>query len=347
MKKLKKVFFVLLSLPIIYVVGVMLLAYLTDFQPPAYQKLPIEGKGENIDKMEFTVMTWNVGYGGNGKEMDFFYDGGTKMRNEQPIVEKNVSHILATLSDSLDFMLFQEIDIKARRSYQINEVQKVAEKFPNHAYIFAKNYDVKFVPKPYTNPMGNVLGGIATFGKYRPEMADAHAYKNSYKFPDYLFYLDRCFATCYYPLPNGKKLVIINAHNSAYDPGGKMKVAELALLKETLDAEYKQGNYVIVGADWNQYPPHYQGVQGFAPKDTLEGGTMKDTYPEAGWAHVWDSTTATCRSMQKAYDAKTTPRVIIDYFLVSPNVEKIAVKTIDLQFECSDHQPVVMKVRLK
>lgn len=348
MKKMKRLVFTIILLPIFYIIGVMLLAYFTDYQPPVYQLLPIEGKGVGeVDKMEFTLMTWNLGYGGNGKEMDFFYDGGTKMRNEQAIVEKNVNYILNTLSDSFDFMLFQEIDIKARRSYQINEVQKVADKFPNYAYIFGKNYDVKFVPKPYTDPMGNVLGGIATFGKYRPEVADFHAYKNSYKFPDYLFYLDRCFTTCFYPLPNGKKLVLINAHNSAYDPGGKMKVAELALLKEISMTEYKKGNYVIIGADWNQYPPHFKGVNGFGLKDTTEGGTMKENFPDEGWHCEWDSTTATCRSMLKGYDPKTTYRVIIDYFLVSPNVEKLYVKTLDLNFECSDHQPVVMKVKLK
>ncbi len=348
MKKIKRIIFILILLPILYVAGVMLLAYLTDYQPPAYQALPIEGKGlASLDKMEFILMTWNLGYGGNGKEMDFFYDGGTTMRNSEDIVQKNISHILNTLQDSVDFFCFQEIDVKARRSYQINEVQKVAEKFPNYAHIFGKNYDVKFVPKPYTDPMGNVEAGVATFGKYRPEKADFHAYKNTFKFPDNLFYLDRCFTTCFYSLPNGKKLVLINAHNSAYDPGGKMKVAELVLLKETLIAEYSKGNYVIVGADWNQYPPHFNGVAGYGLRDSSEGAAMKETYPNLGWNCVWDSTMATCRSLEKIYDPNTTPRVIIDYFLVSPNIEKVYVKTQDLQFECSDHQPVVMKVRLK
>lgn len=348
MKKLIKIILAILLLPVLYVGGVLGLAYLTDYQPPAYQTLAIQGKGiPKLDKTEFTLMTWNLGYGGNGKEMDFFYDGGTQMRNEKPIVEKNINTILNTLSDSLDFILVQEIDIEARRSYQINEVQKIADKFPNYAYIFGKNYDVKFVPKPYTDPMGNVIAGIATYSKYRPELADFHAYENTYKFPDNLFFLDRCFTACYYPLSNGKKLVLINAHNSAYDPGGKMKVAELALLKKTLLEEYTKGNYIIVGADWNQYPPHFKGVNGFALQDTAQGTTMQANYPSTDWKIVSDSTIATCRSLEKIYDPKTTPQSIIDYFLISPNIEQISVKTIDLQFECSDHHPVVMKVKLK
>jgi len=38
---------------------------------------------------------------------------------------------------------------------------------------------------------------------------------------------------------------------------------------------------------------------------------------------------------------------VIDYCLISPNIDMIEVKTIDLKFENSDHQPVLAKVKLK
>ena len=38
---------------------------------------------------------------------------------------------------------------------------------------------------------------------------------------------------------------------------------------------------------------------------------------------------------------------LIDFYLVSPNVEILEVKTIDLDFKYSDHQPISLKVKLK
>src|SRR3712207_7070413 len=44
----------------------------------------------------------------------------------------------------------------------------------------------------------------------------------------------------------------INTHCSAYDKGGKMKLEQMKYLSQFIDSEYKKGNYVLVGGDWNQ-----------------------------------------------------------------------------------------------
>jgi exonuclease III len=48
-----------------------------------------------------------------------------------------------------------------------------------------------------------------------------------------------------------------------------------------------------------------------------------------------------------AYDPLTTTTTVIDFFLLSPNVESISVKCINLSFENSDHNPVLIKIKLK
>src|SRR3712207_9581560 len=47
----------------------------------------------------------------------------------------------------------------------------------------------------------------------------------------------------------------INTHCSAYDKGGKMKLEQMKYLSQFIDSEYKKGNYVLVGGDWNQLMP--------------------------------------------------------------------------------------------
>lgn len=351
-KRIAKIILFLLLLPIVYAIGVLLLAYLTDFQPPTQQVLEIEKpKKTSINdapsQKEFTFLTWNVGFGGEGKEMDFFYDGGTQMRCSKEIVQKNLRGIAQTLSDSVDVIFLQEIDKKSRRSYQIDEIDAIDDNISYYNKVFGKNYEVKFVPLPLTNPMGNVLGGIITFSRFPLTNAESFAYKNTYHFPDYLFYLDRCFTCTRMPLANKKELVLINSHNSAYDPGGKMKAFELAQLKTVLLAEYQKGNYVVAGADWNMYPPNYKGINGFPPADTTKQAFADSAFPAQGWQWIWDSRTATNRAVGEVYNPATTPKTIIDYFLISPNIESIAIKTIDTKFDYSDHQPVWTKLRLK
>jgi len=69
--------------------------------------------------------------------------------------------------------------------------------------------------------------------------------------------LDRCFLVNRYPLKNGKELLIVNTHNSAYD-NGTLKKQEMAFLKQWLLDENNKGNYIVVGGDWNQCPPRFK-----------------------------------------------------------------------------------------
>ena len=69
--------------------------------------------------------------------------------------------------------------------------------------------------------------------------------------------LDRCFVVSRFNLSNGKDLVLMNTHNSAYDAGGKLRDAEMPIIRDLMIEEYEKGNYVVAGGDWNQNPPGY------------------------------------------------------------------------------------------
>jgi endonuclease/exonuclease/phosphatase family metal-dependent hydrolase len=149
-----------------------------------------------------------------------------------------------------------------------------------------------------------------------------------------------------YPLINGKELVVINHHLSAYDDG-TVKQRQMDSLKVKLLSEYKKGNYVVVGGDWNTYPPGYTSNLKNKGKDGIVEKSMPADYPEAGWKYVFDPSIGSNRKLYEPYVKGQTDEVVIDYFLLSPNVYSISCKTVDLGFENSDHQPVYMKLSIQ
>ncbi len=105
------------------------------------------------------------------KDMDFFYDGGTKVITPENNCRENISGIGDFLSanDTIDFIFLQEIDKDSKRSYRINEYENISKLLRGYNPSFALNYDVFFVPVPPSKPMGKVVAGLAVFSKYTPE----------------------------------------------------------------------------------------------------------------------------------------------------------------------------------
>ena len=81
MKLIKKILKALLALLLVAVtgfVGIIVYAIISDYKPKEKEIVSPDVKTEILnDTMEFPLLTWNIGYCGMDKEMDFFYDGGT------------------------------------------------------------------------------------------------------------------------------------------------------------------------------------------------------------------------------------------------------------------------------
>jgi endonuclease/exonuclease/phosphatase family metal-dependent hydrolase len=291
-------------------------------------------------------LTWNIGYCGLDRDMDFFYDGGTKVMTPRINCLENLEAIKKFLSsnDSIDFFLIQEIDRNSKRSYHFDEYDTIRKVLEDYHPFFATNYKVSFVPVPPASPMGKVLSGIALFSKQQPSSSVRYAFPGQYGFPKQLFMLDRCFMVNRYLLNNGKELLVINTHNEAFDPG-EIRKAQMAYLKEFLLAEYAKGNYIIAGGDWNQSPPDFKPEfsHTLVNKDQM---MMTSDYLPSEWKWIYDNSRPSNRSVITSYDPSTTTTTVIDIFLLSPNIRDISIECLNLNFENSDHNPVRIKVRL-
>jgi endonuclease/exonuclease/phosphatase family metal-dependent hydrolase len=318
-----------------------------NYKPPPEEVVYTSEQQRFITDSVFTMAIWNIGYAGLDSSMDFFYDGGEKVRPEKEEVARNLEQIMLKLKkfDGFDFILLQEVDQKSKRSYRINMYDQIAASFSDYHTSFGKNYDVAFVPLPPSKPMGKVVSGLQTLSVPTPAEVVRHSFPGNYAWPVSLFFLDRCFLVNRYPLQGGKELIIINTHNSAYDDGS-LRRQQMEYLKVFLLSEYAAGNFVVVGGDWNQSPA---GFEPAFPSDVFDRENLtfiEEGYPEDDWTWAYDPSTPTNRRVMIPYSRGETPATVIDFFLLSPNIELISVAGIDLDFAWSDHHPVIMSFRL-
>ena len=344
----------------LYIGLILLHGTLTDFQPE--EEISLEAVHEPSQEaltdsiLSFTI--WNVGYGGLGAESNFFYDSGNLLlsngqmiRPTRELVEKNVEG-MRTVARSVqsDFFLLQEVDRASRRSYYLDEFEAFGAELDGYGSWFAANYQAPRVPLPLLEPWrayGKVHSGLATYSRVRPTGQTRIQLPGAFPWPTRIFQLDRCAAVLRFPHQNGRELVLINVHNSAYDKTGELKQQQMTYLRELFLREYEAGHYVIVGGDWNQCPPYFD-FDRFMPGRT-QGYTQSNIEPDFlpdDWKWAYDPTLPSNRKVRDVYQKGTTFETLIDFFLVSPNVRVRQVKTINQEFQFSDHQPVWMEVEL-
>jgi len=198
------------------------------------------------------------------------------------------------------------------------------------------------VPVPLRLPMGNVKSGLLSLSAYNTIENSCQAFSTGYDWPLRIFQFDRCFLLSRLAIPGGKELVLIHTHNEAFDDGSQRK-QQRAELKMLMIREYDKGNYVIAGGDWNQNPVGFS-MERFSNYDVrriIEPEIEEDFMPE-GWQWAFDPDIPTNRDVNQLYVKGKTATTIIDFFVVSPNISVLEIKTDDLNFEWADHQPVQM-----
>ena len=345
------VFGILAGSSVFFVLCLLGFLTLTEFKPPKHVVPEVSGAGKKIDptRREFTFFTWNIGYAGMGRETDFFYDGGKMVIPGQGMCLRYYDGIksLVKANDTVDFFFLQEIDTHAKRSWYIDEFAGLAAVLPGYSRVFATNYECHYVPMPVREPMGRVVSGLAIFSQIKPLQGEVQYYDAYFPWPDRLAFLKRCYVMLRFGLDNAKELVIINTHNSAFDSTGALRKRELAILDSTMKSEYRHGNYVVAGGDWNSNP------WGFKSSSITTGDKVTSIEPPIesnflpGWQFVFDPDKPSNRFADIPYRKGATRTTIIDFFVVSPNVEVNRVSTIPTGFAYSDHEPVVMGIRLK
>lgn len=348
-----KIFLIIIAILILGFVGLVTVLTVTEYKPGKVEKLSIKGKV--LEELDFSkkikLVSWNIGYFSLGASADFFMDGGTKVISQtKEEMYTNIEKITEKLTElNPDITLLQEVDRKSYRSYNVDQEKIITEKFDNRISSFAINYKSLFVPYPIP-PLRNMEAGIMSLSGFKVDSAERVSLPSPFTWPESTANLKRCLLVERLPISGSdKKLVVINLHLEAYDSGEGKAIQTKALL-DIMEREYKEGNYVIAGGDFNQ---SFSSVDITKFEIGNEGlwkpGRIDVEDFEKNFNLYMDASIPTCRSLDRAYD-KTDSKFqyyVIDGFIISKNIEVISQKTIELDFENSDHNPVEMVIRLK
>ena len=369
---IRRVIGILVGIPLTLLIAFCLLvAYLTvtEYKPDARETIAVNGTenqaGEKTDKSAenqkgtkeelkagdlLSVLSWNVGYGALGDNADFFMDGGKGVKTaSQDRVKENLNEIVTEVKKiNPDFALFQEVDVNSHRSYGIDESQILGQAIPRGQMTFAYNFKVAFIPYPLP-PIGKVNSGLVTLSRYQIRDASRISLPNPFSWPNRLGNLKRSLAVHRIPVSNGKELVLVNLHLEAYDDG-EGKLAQTKVLRELLEKETEAGNYVIAGGDFNQIFSNVDSSAFPLHEGKWEPGVINSADFGEGMQLLMDPGTASCRSLDHPLagaDQKDFQFYIIDGFICSENVTVESTQTQDLNFHASDHNPVVLRARLR
>ena len=212
---------------------------------------------------DYTAVTYNIGFGAYTPDYTFFMDEGIMKDGTKTVGEHSVAvseesvractagAIQVTQDLNPDFVLLQEVDVDSTRSYNVNQKEAFESAFPTMGAAFAVNFHSAYLAYPPNEPHGIVNAGLQSLSSTKVDSAERRSYPVSNDFPTKFFDLDRCFLVERLPVDNGKELVLINSHMSAYDEGGLIRAQQLDLLTGVMKAEAEAGNYVIAGGDWN------------------------------------------------------------------------------------------------
>lgn len=325
---------------------------ITDYNPAEYVALTVKHNRNAIahqGKM-ITVTTFNIGYAGLDREQDFFVDGGkrSRSRSEQQ-TRHNLNAFASFMSDHLsDIYLLQEVDIKSKRSYGMEEAEYIACRNLDYSSTFAATNKAKWVPVPILHPLGYAHSGLMIFSKLQSTSSRRIKLPGQRSWLYQLFDADRAFIESRIPVDNGKDLILINLHLSAFDQDGSIRKQQLDYLHAYVTIENEKGNYIIIGGDWNHIlpgtdPQRFSAAQA-RPSWLLN---LPQAYKPSGFRWAVDGSVASNRAVNAPYVEGVNYRSVIDGFLVSSNVDILSVRGIDLKFEHSDHNPVTAVFRLQ
>lgn len=346
--KIIKVLLGLLLLVVLAAGGLLGYLSLTEYRPDDIELLEVvqAARKDNVRVGErLDVLSFNTGYCGLGREQDFFMDGGSMVRpRSEEDVRANLNGILSELvRQNVDIYLLQEVDFDSWRSYYTNQADTYRHGLSLNMAC-AYNFKCEFVPYPWP-PLGKVESGLVTFTGLNVTEATRESLPVPFSWPVSMANLKRCLLIERVPVEGtDRELVIINLHLEAYDDG-EGKRAQTEQLMQILAAEYRNGNYVIAGGDFNQT---FEGAASYPLLDESfwQPGKVYVSDLPNGFSFVYDDATPTCRLLNKPYDGerKNAQFYVIDGFIVSDNLKVNLIETVDLNFQYSDHNPVLLQV---
>jgi hypothetical protein len=285
-----------------------------------------------------SILDWNIGYAGLGKESDFIMDGGENLLPPSvEIVEKNLAGIQNILSQNkTDLTLIQEASEPDMLNLGVDVLGGLRMSLSGYDWFFTYDFRTQFIPRSSA-----VKHGLVSFSRIKTSPVKL------IRLPLEPTRLQGIIQRQYHIQAreitdvNENAWVVMNIHLSAFDEGGNIRVQQFEKLMQIAKTYYAEGKHVIIGGDWNMQLTLTDFPNTTKQEDLFWLKTLPHEKIPTDWKLVFDPNIATVRTNERPYIKNENYTTIIDGFLVSPNVDVMSVEGIDTNFEFTDHQAVL------
>ena len=285
--------------------------------------------------MPLTLLTWNLGYSGLGKESEFVADGGRKYRVDDAALPHRWTREIARFAGARDedALLFQETAKASWINHGSDLWGALRTATPGRLQTYAREFRI---PLPFN---AGAETGCAIFHKPLEGVTSGLR-----RLPGDTASLIRQFPAQILRFEAGAPFTAINAHLSAFDAGARLRSRQIEMLLAIAAEEHRAGRHVVIGGDFNYELAPPRRAHTTDPKHMTWLHPFPLSALPSGWQIAADPRVPTFRSGNKAYVPGENYCGVIDGFIVSPNIRVQNVEGIDLGFEASDHNPVRIEV---
>ncbi|MEO0539687.1 MAG: endonuclease/exonuclease/phosphatase family protein [Cyanobacteria bacterium P01_A01_bin.105] len=280
----------------------------------------------------FTVVSYNIGYLSG-------LTNNVAVNRSADLFEANLQQAIQTLQGlGADLIALQEIDLAAKRSYDVNQVDALATALDLPVGAVNINWDKNYVPFPYWPPtahFGRILSGQAVLSRYPIARNDRIVLEKVASRPFFYnaLYLDRLAQVTEVQLGD-RSLILINLHLEAFD--NPTRLAQTQVVKD-LAERYAQDYPVLLVGDFNSAVNRPEEGEIKTIEVLAESSLLT---PAIALARHSDADQATFPA-----DA---PQHKLDYIFYTPaTLEMLTARVVTEAGPASDHLPIAMTFRLK
>ncbi|NJO78778.1 MAG: metal-dependent hydrolase [Cyanobacteria bacterium RM1_2_2] len=294
-----------------------------------------QASSEASSQDAFTVITYNIGY------LSGLANAASTQQAVEPspqLFEGNFTTAVTALKPANpDFVGLQEIDIAAKRSYNVNQVTELSKALGFRAAAIGINWDKNYVPFPFLpikNHFARTVAAQAILSRYPITRSERIVLEpvRSQSFFYRAFYLDRVAQVAEIDL-NGIPLILINVHLEAFDEPTRLNQTQVVKdLAERYAADYP----VLLIGDFNSSLTRTTETN---PTINL---LLESTRLESAVniEQLQNKSALTFPS--------NMPDDTLDYIFYTPNrIEPLEVQVVQQAAQASDHLPLMMKFRLR
>lgn len=216
------------------------------------------------------IASWNIKFAGG--RLDFFFDCyGDRSLMETTEVETHLEGLATKINQmDADILFVQELDIDAKRSGYIDQLQYLLDFTEFNYAVYASQWKSDYVP---SDGIGRINSGNAILSRYpitNTERIALPLIEEQSGFVQY-FYLRRNILKGQIADAQGQAITLLNIHTAAFANDGT-KQKQLDEIKAEIDQLNASGSSFVVGGDFNSLPPSSEQVNEFdddvCPKDS-------------------------------------------------------------------------------